>query len=114
MALNLCGCVLVMGALADTAKAKQSLNVSYSEAVDIVKGALKTIDLRFESATIRKTIAEVRGKYTDGKTARILITKVSDNESRIAVRVGTTAAGKKDADQILQAIIKYADLVHNR
>jgi len=114
MVLNLCGCVLVMGALADTAKAKQTFNVSYSEAFDVVKGALKTIDMHFESATIKKTVAEIKGRYSDGRTVRILISKISDSETRIAVRVGTSTAGKKDAEKIMQAIIKYADLINSR
>ena len=110
MVINLCGCVLIMGALAQSAKAKQSLNVPYGEALEMVKGALKTTGIRFESAVVRSDITEVKGQYVDGRTARILISKVSDNEALIAVRVGTSVAGKKDAQQILEAIINYSVL----
>ena len=76
----------------------------------MVKGALKTTGIRFESAVVRSDITEVKGQYVDGRTARILISKVSDNEALIAVRVGTSVAGKKDAQQILEAIINYSVL----
>ncbi len=111
MAINLCGCIAVMAGLAESAKAKQTLNVPYSEAIDIVSGALKTSGIEFEEAVIEKNIAEVKGKYTDDRTVRIFISKVSDSESRISVRVGTNEAGKKDAKEILQVIVDYADLV---
>lgn len=107
---GLTGCVLIMGALADSAKAKENVNFSYSETLDIVRGALKTINIEFESAVIKKDITQVRGKYTNGRLARIFITRVSADVSRISVRVGTSEAGKKDAQEILRAIMEYAGL----
>ncbi|MDD5432055.1 MAG: DUF3568 family protein [Candidatus Omnitrophica bacterium] len=109
-AVNLCGCVVAMGVMAESAKAKQNFDIPYSQALDVVKGALKTLDIEFERADIRQDIAQVKGKYSNGRTVRILISKVSDTESEIAVRAGMTGAGKKDAEDILKAIADYYDL----
>jgi len=111
LAVNLCGCVAVMASLAESAKAKQKLDIPYSQALDLVKEAFKTLDIKFISADIRPGIALVKGNVTDDKTARILISKISDSESLIAVRVGTSEAGKADAERILQRIIDYSNLV---
>jgi len=110
VALGSSGCVLIMGELAESAKAKETLNVKYGEALDIVRGALKILDIQFERALVRKEITEVKGKYIDGKTVRILISKKNDNETLIAIRVGTTESGKKDAEMILKTIIDYSKL----
>jgi hypothetical protein len=111
-AVNLCGCIAAMATLAETAKAKQKMNVSYSDAFGIIKGAVKTIEgFKFESARIEKDIAEVKGVSADGKTVRIFVSRISDNECSISVRAGMTEAGHEDAKKILQAIMDYADLV---
>ncbi|MCU0652453.1 MAG: DUF3568 domain-containing protein [Candidatus Omnitrophica bacterium] len=110
VAANFSGCVAVMAGLAESAKAKQTLNVSYSRAFDIVKGSFKTLDVQFVSADVRPNITQIKAKDTEERTVRIFITKISDSETSIAVRVGTSEAGKARAEQILQAIIDYSDL----
>jgi len=111
MAINLCGCIAVMAGLAESAKAKQTLNVSYSEAIDIVKGSFKALNVQFIEAVIEPNITQVKAKGANDRTVRIFISKISDSESRISVRVGTSEAGKEEAEEILQAIVDYADLV---
>jgi len=108
LAVTLCGCIAVMAYMADTAKAKQELDISYSQAVDIVKGAMKTQGIKFLEAEIKENIAVAKGKYTDDRTVRIYIHKLSDTRCSISVRVGVTQAGKNDAEKILQAIIDYS------
>lgn len=107
MAVSLCGCIAIMLLMSESAKEKQNFNIPYSQALDVVKGALGTLDIQFESADVRKDITEVKGEYADGRTIRILISKVSDTESSIAVRAGMSDAGKEDASKILKAITDY-------
>lgn len=108
LAINLCGCMAAMIWMAENATSKQTLNLSYSQAIDIVKATLIAEGIKFQEAVIKDKIAEVKGTYTDEKTMRIYIHKISDTQCDIAVRVGTSEAGKKDAEKILQAIIDHA------
>jgi len=108
LTVTLCGCIAAMAYMADTAKAKQELDISYSQAVDIVKAAMKIQGIKFLEAEIKDNIAVAKGKYTDDKTVRIYIHKLSDTRCAISVRVGVTVEGKKDAEKILQAIIDYS------
>jgi hypothetical protein len=110
-ALQLCGCAAVLMYLAESAKEKQDIDVSYGEAFDIVKAGLKPAGVKFVRARIEQNVGMVKGEYTDGRTVRILITRLGDNRSSIAVRVGTSEAGKEDAKKILKAILDYADLI---
>ncbi len=111
LAVGLCGCVAAMALMADSAKAKQDLDISYSQAVDAVKGAMKVENIHFQEAVIKEDIAEAKGRYADGRTVRIYIHKINDTQCSIAVRAGTSEAGKKDAEKILKSIIDYYDLM---
>lgn len=106
--LTLCGCIAAMAYMADTAKAKAEIDVSYSQAVDVVKAAMKTQDIEFVKAAIEKDILVAKGTYVDGKTVRIYVQKLSDTRCSFSVRVGMTEQGKADAEKILQAIIDYS------
>jgi len=110
IAISLSGCIAAMSIMADTAKAKQCLDIPYSQALDVVRATFKALDIRFKGADIKQDIAEVKGEYTDRRVIRIFISKDSDTRSCIAVRAGTSGAGKKEADKILKAIIDYYDL----
>jgi len=102
------GCIFVAASLRENQKAKQDFNVSYTKALEIVKKALISLNLTFEEAVIKPDIAVVKGKYTNEKTMYIEIFKISEIESKIAVRVGTSDAGKLDAQKILEAIERYS------
>ncbi len=108
LSATLCGCIAVMGYMADTAKAKAEIDISYSDSVNIVKGAMKIQGVQFEKAAIEKEVMVVKGTDTEGRTVRIYIQKVSDTRCAFSVRVGMTEAGKASAEQILQAIIDYS------
>ena len=102
--LNLCGCLFIVAGMRDSAKAKQSFNVSYSKAIDVVKEVFTAGNLKFTKAIIKSDIAVVKGTFANGKTMYIEIFRISDNESRIEVRVGTSESGKPDAQKILDDI----------
>lgn len=108
LAMNLSGCVAAMVLMAENAEAKQTLEMPYSQAIDIVKAAIRSLDIEFLDAKITKNIAEAKAKYPDGKTVRIYVHEIGDNQCDVSVRAGFTEAGKEEAQRILQAIMKQA------
>ena len=107
--INFSGCLFVAASMRESQKAKQNFNVPYEKALEMVKKALISLDLEFEKAIVKPDIAVVKGKYTNEKTMYIEIFRISDNESEISVRVGTSDAGKIDAQKILEAIRQYSE-----
>ncbi|MBU0547909.1 MAG: DUF3568 domain-containing protein [Candidatus Omnitrophica bacterium] len=107
LTINLYGCMVAMIFVSENLKVKQDLNVSYSQAFDIVKGAVIEQGIKFDKALIEKDVARINGNYA-GKSVHIFIHKISDSQCTIAVRVGTSEAERKIAEGILQAIIDYA------
>lgn len=107
--LNLSGCIFLAASLRETQKAKQEFNVSYIKSLENVKKALVSLGLKFEEAVIKPDIAVIKGRYIDGKIMYIEIFKINDSESRIAVRVGTSDAGKIEAEKIIKAIEQVSE-----
>ncbi len=94
--------------VSENLKVKQDLNVSYSQAFDIVKGSVIEQGIKFREALIEKNVARINGEYNRGKSVHIFINKISDTQCSIAVRVGTSEAEKEIAKKILQGIIDYS------
>jgi len=108
LTLNLCGCAAVMIVVSENLKVKQTLNVSYSQAIDMVKGSVIEQGIKFQEALVGKDVARIKGRYDGGKSLHIYIHKISAAQCAIAVRVGTSEADKKIAEKILQGIISYS------
>lgn len=105
MYFNLCGFALLAAGVSEASKAKETIDVSYSKAVDMVKAAMISQGIELGQAVIKPGVTKVRGAYPDGKSVRITINKISNTRCYIEVRVGTSEAGKEDARQVMQAII---------
>jgi hypothetical protein len=73
----------------------------------MAKIALKEQNIEFKNSTVGETEAKIVGVYPGGKTANIIIYKVSDIESRVEIRVGTSEAGMENAKQIMENIIQH-------
>jgi hypothetical protein len=108
IAISFSGCVFVAASMRESHKAKQNFDLPYTTALEMTKKALISLDLEFEEAIIKPDIAVVKGKYTNKRTMYIEIFRISYNESEISVRVGTSAAGKIDAQKILETIREHA------
>ncbi|MFA5286756.1 MAG: DUF3568 family protein [Candidatus Omnitrophota bacterium] len=108
LTINLCGCMVVMIFISENLKVKQDLNVSYSQAFDIVKGSVIEQGIKFDKALIEKNVARIQGVYDGNKSVHIFIHKISDSRCSIAVRVGTSEAEKQIAEKILKGIIDYS------
>ena len=101
---NFCGCALMMTEVVESEEVTQDLNASSSRVLEAVKGALTSLNIKFNEPVIEGRTISVRGQYSDGRTAHITISGVSANQSRVEIRVGTSEAGKKDAQKILDAV----------
>jgi len=107
--LNIYGCALNSGSIAETQKEpKLIFNASYVQALVMVQGALKPEPLQFEKAIIAKDTAQLKGNYADGKAVQIVISKISDSQSSLVVRGGTSQADKENAGKIIATIMQYS------
>jgi len=106
--INISGCLVAMIWMSENLKVKQTLNVSYSQAIDIVKGSMIEQGIKFHEATIEKNISRINAEYHDGKSVHIFIHEISSLQCTIAVRVGTSETEKKIAEEILKNIIEYS------
>jgi len=112
--MNIYGCVALLAGAAGGAgtaawfsdKLTQEVNVPSDKCLSAVKSALKALRLQITKETVKEEVAQVMGKYSDGRTIWIDINRVSQRVSRIEVRVGVP--GDKDAARkILDKINRY-------
>ena len=112
---NLYGCFVLLGGAAGGAgtaawlsgKLTQQVDAPYDTAINAVKSALKSLNLEMTKETREEAVAQIMGKYTDGKTIWIDIHKVSANSSKIEVRVGAVGSNKAEASEIMNRINRY-------
>jgi hypothetical protein len=108
------GCIALLAGAAGGAgtaawlsgKLSQEVNVPLEKALKASKSALKSLKLKLAKETITGELVQVMSNYSDGRTVWIDLRRVSDEASRIEVRVG--AAGDKEAARkILERILRY-------
>lgn len=112
---NIYGCVALLGGAvggAGTAvwlsdKLTQEVPAGYERTIKAVKSALVSLKLKITKETVEQDITQVMSKYTDGKTIWIDIRKITENHSRVDVRVGGVKADKQAEDKILKTITRY-------
>ena len=113
--LNLSGCFLfVAGAVggAGTAvwlsgKLTQEFHASYHETIDATKLALQSLDLKVVSEKRDENVTQLKGSYTDGSEMWIDIHRVTDNSTKVEVRVGGVSSNKDAASMILKKIQNF-------
>ncbi len=113
--LNIYSCAaLLVGAAAGTGtafwlsgKLTQEFNASYDRTINAAKTALKSLKLEVIKEIREENITQLRSKYSDGKEMWIDISKVTENSTKVEVRVGTVNPNKEAADKILKKIQRY-------
>lgn len=113
--INAYGCIaLVAGGAggAGTAiwlsgKLIQDVNAPFEKAVSAAKSAMDSLKLEITKQTIEDNVAQIKAKYTDGKTVWVDIRRIAEQTSKIEVRVGAVSPDKRAADQILKKIQAY-------
>ena len=110
--LNIYGCfLLVAGAVGGTGtaawlsgKLTQEFHSSYDHTVTAVKGALESLKLKVTKETHEENVTQFKGEYTDGKDMWIDVRRVTEDSSKVEIRVGAVTADKEAATKILKAI----------
>ncbi len=88
-------------------KLTQEFSAGYDRTVAASESALKSLGLELVKEAKEDTVTQLRSKYTDGKEIWIDVRRVSENSTKVEVRVGAVSPDKKAADQILKRIQSY-------
>ena len=102
--ITLSGCVMVAAQLAESEKVKQDFDLPYTRLLEATKEALNSLQIGFDKEGLEGDTVKISARYADGSTVHIVILRTSNTESSIEIRVGTSEAGKKAAQDILTAI----------
>ena len=110
--LNLSGCFLFVAGVAGGAgtaiwlsgKMTQEFHVSYQHTIDSTKLALKSLNLELVKESREEKVTQIKSKYTDGKEIWIDISHVTENSTRVEVRVGAVNPDKEATSLLLKRI----------
>jgi len=113
--MNMYGCLalLVGGAAgAGTAtwlsqKLTQQFDAPYEQTIRAAENALKSLDLNITKEEKEASVTQIRSEYTDGKDIWIDVRKITDNSTKVEVRVGAVSPDKVAAEKILGRIRRY-------
>jgi len=110
--MNLCGCFALFVGVAGGAgtavwlsgKLSEEFHASYQATIDATKMALQQLNLQITKQTQDVNVAQFQGLYSDGRDMWIDIHRISDNSTKVEVRVGAPNSDKDAASQILKKI----------
>jgi len=88
-------------------KLTQEFNAPYERTIDAAETALKSLKLGITKKTKEEEVTQLISKYTDGKEIWIDIRKITDNSTKVEVRVGVVSPDKIAAEKILSRIKRY-------
>ena len=115
LVLNLSGCFLFVAGVAGGAgtavwlsgKLTQEFHAPYQQTIDSTKLALKSLNLPVVKETREEKVTQIKSTYTDGREMWIDINKVTDNSTKVEVRVGGITPDKEAASMVLKRIQDY-------
>jgi predicted phage tail protein len=115
--MNLTGCFLFIAGVAGGAgtavwlsgKLTQEFHASYHSTVDATKSALQALNLPVVKETHDENITQIKGTYSDGREMWIDIHRVTDDSTKVEVRIGGVSSDK-EADSIV--LKKIQDLLY--
>ena len=113
--VNMCGCFAVLAGTAGGAgtagwlsgKLTQEFHASYDRTINAAKSALRSLSLGLIKETRSAEITQLKSKYTDGKEIWIDVRKISEDSTKVEVRVGAVNPDKEASDKILKRIQRY-------
>jgi len=113
--LNIYGCfALFVGAAAGSGtavwlsgKLTQEFHTPYEQTIKASENALKSLKLEITKEAKEANVAQLRSQYSDGKEIWIDIRKITENSTRVEVRVGAVNPDRGAADSILKAIQRH-------
>lgn len=107
--MNTCGFAAVVGVASELQKVREIVDVPYGRTIEIVKTVLAEQNIKFEKATIDETKAKIMGICSDSRTVSIEVYKLTDAQSKIEVRVGTSEAGMEYAKKIIESVVQHSN-----
>jgi len=113
--LNLCGCFLLLAGAAGGAgtsvwlggKLTQEFRASYERTIKATENALSSLDLGIKGEDREAKVTQFRSEYIDGKEIWIDVRKITEDSTKVEVRVGAVSADKEAAAKILKRIQGY-------
>lgn len=113
--VNISGCFLLLAGAAGGAgtavwlsgKLSQDVNAPFDRVIKAAKSALKSFDMEVTKETKEYSVAQIMSKYADGRTVWIDIRRITDESSKVEVRVGAIGGDKEASDKILKRISRY-------
>ena len=113
--VNIYGCFALFAGAAGGAgtavwlsgKLTQEFHASYDRTITAAKSTLSSLRLEITKETRGEKVAQIRSEYTDGKKIWIDIRKISENSTKVEVRVGGVSPDKEASSQILKRIQLY-------
>jgi len=88
-------------------KLTQQFNTPYDRTVNATESALKSFNFEITKKAQEANVTTFRSHYTDGKEIWIDVRKVTDNSTKVEVRVGGISADKEASAKILKRIKAY-------
>ncbi len=112
---NLYGCfAILVGTAAGSGtaiwlsgKLEQQFNAPYDRTVKASEKALKSLKLGIVKEAKEEKVTQLRSKYIDGKEIWIDVRKITENSTKVEVRVGAVSPDKAAAEKILNKIKSY-------
>ena len=112
MSLNMYGCVALLAggaAGAGTAvwlsgKLTQEFHAPYERTINAAEAALKSLKLEITKESKEAAVTQLKSKYIDGKDIWIDVRMVTENSTKVEIRVGAVNPDKQAADKILKSI----------
>ena len=109
------GCIALLAGAAGGAgtamwlsgKLTQEVNVPYERVITATKSALKSLKLAIARETKETEVTQIRSDYYDTKEIWIDIRKITEQSTKIEVRVGTVTQDKEAATKIMDKIRRY-------
>lgn len=113
--LNMCGCFALLvgaGAGAGTAawlsgKLSQEFHAPYEQTVNAAKRALGSLKLEVIKEAKEANVTQLKSKYSDGREIWIDIRKVTEDSTKVEIRVGGVSSDKAASDKILKRMQRY-------
>jgi hypothetical protein len=112
--ISLNGCLLLAAGAAGgggtavwmSEKAVQEADASLEQGFSAARNALKSLGYTITKEVRKSNVAQVKGKYTDGKTIWIDVHLIASNRIKIGVRVGMMGDDEAEA-KILRKVMSY-------
>ncbi|MBI4335589.1 MAG: DUF3568 family protein [Candidatus Omnitrophica bacterium] len=115
IAVSMYGCAALIGATAGGAgtafwlsgKLSDTVNAPYKRTIDATKAAFKSLKLEIDKETYKEDVTQIIGKYTDGRKVWVDIRPLTENASKVEIRVGVKG-DKSESAKILAKIKRHA------